>query len=959
MTSEPETALERLLAEAPHVRALARTLVAGDAEDVIQETWMLAAKHGGDGVEEPRSWLSRIARNVAHNLRRGRTRRRAHEGAAPPPPDVPSSAELAAREEQRRRLVAAVDRLPEHLRTVVVLRYLEGVPAQELAARLGVPSSTVWNRTRQALRQLRGWLDERHGSRAAWVAPLAVLLQDHAIPAASTATASSTTTSAATEGTAWSGLIGMTAKTKTIATAAILLTLAGLVLLWQQGPGNPSLAPAPAADGPVSAATATIEPDPERVAAAPNREEQASGPEPGSAVATTSPTTGRLVVEVTLARTEEPAAAVGMTLRKLGGSHRIGVRRLRTDRTGKAAFEGLAPARYYLQGERGNLGKVVTIVAGETTRIERVIPLGVRVRGRVVDAAGVPLVGALIEVSAFARTDVDPFLATTSDERGEFELRDLPTLVLVGARSHGYASSRLAFVRARPNNDVEIELELTKPGGTLVGTVLDPAGEPVPDAVVRAGAGRVSGHTATLHGAPPIAGFGRTDAKGQFEITGLAAGPQPVEVWATDLAPWRGECEIAANHTVAVRVDLAPGARLAGTAQNAAGQPAPRAEVEIGSASDFIRFTTRTDSTGAFEFSGLPSGELQVTAEHAEFGKATQNVVTTARATATCALELSRGLELYGEVVLGDGSRREDLVVAASADSWWHQARTDPSGKFIVPNCPETGTVSLRVMTRDHERLTVEGVDPRAGAVTLQLVAKAERNVQLRGRIVDENGNSVPNAMVSAVQVEDSGGATDHTDTDGAFAIGPITAGRFRIVVRAPGRPRFRSPEHELVAGEQRDLGQITLPALGTARLQLSGDATDVRFRAYALGPGATTTFESANGNWRSGPMAVDRYRLFVSGPRMAAQAIEFVIRPDQETTIRVDLPRGTPQEFVTDQRELLIHRDGQLIARQWIRDRATIALAPGSYQATVRDEPKLTREFVVGTSPGPAVELR
>src|SRR5262245_62333150 len=122
MTARPPEGLQRLLDEAPFVRLLARALLADEADDVVQQTWLCAMRHGGGGVAEPRSWLARIARNVARNLRRGDRRRQRHENAAAPAALVPSSAELMAREEQRHALVRAVDTLPPPLRTVVLLR---------------------------------------------------------------------------------------------------------------------------------------------------------------------------------------------------------------------------------------------------------------------------------------------------------------------------------------------------------------------------------------------------------------------------------------------------------------------------------------------------------------------------------------------------------------------------------------------------------------------------------------------------------------------------------------------------------------------------------------------------------------------------------------------------------------------------------------------------------------------
>src|SRR5262252_8970869 len=155
VTTPPSEGLQRLLDEGRFVRMLARTLIADEADEVVQLTWLRAIQHGGGDVAEPRSWLARIVRNVAANVRRRRARRRHHETEAAACMLVPSSADLAVREEQRRILVAAVDGLPARLRAVVLLRYFEGLPPRRIAAELGIPVTAAWNRLREGLQVLR------------------------------------------------------------------------------------------------------------------------------------------------------------------------------------------------------------------------------------------------------------------------------------------------------------------------------------------------------------------------------------------------------------------------------------------------------------------------------------------------------------------------------------------------------------------------------------------------------------------------------------------------------------------------------------------------------------------------------------------------------------------------------------------------------------------------------------
>jgi RNA polymerase sigma factor (sigma-70 family) len=52
-------------------------------------------------------------------------------------------------------LRAAVNALPDEVRTVVVLRFFAGLDATEIGSALGIPSGTVRSRLHRALLQLR------------------------------------------------------------------------------------------------------------------------------------------------------------------------------------------------------------------------------------------------------------------------------------------------------------------------------------------------------------------------------------------------------------------------------------------------------------------------------------------------------------------------------------------------------------------------------------------------------------------------------------------------------------------------------------------------------------------------------------------------------------------------------------------------------------------------------------
>ncbi|MGB3970036.1 MAG: sigma-70 family RNA polymerase sigma factor, partial [Planctomycetota bacterium] len=239
MTTKPDD-LQRLLAEEPFVRALAHSLVADEADDVVQQAFLRALEHRPRNLVQPRGWLARVVRNLGADQRRRRERADARQRAAAVPDRVPSSSELLEGEERRRSLIAAVDRLPPDQRTVVLLRYYDGLPPRRIATELGVPVTTVSNRLHDALQTLRARLDAEHrDDRRAWLLPLvpfatsprAMPWHDLAAPATKTLI----------------GAIVMTTKTKIVAGLASVLVLAVAWIAWSRSgvPGDrPGASPA-------------------------------------------------------------------------------------------------------------------------------------------------------------------------------------------------------------------------------------------------------------------------------------------------------------------------------------------------------------------------------------------------------------------------------------------------------------------------------------------------------------------------------------------------------------------------------------------------------------------------------------------------------------------------------------------------------------------------------------------
>jgi RNA polymerase sigma-70 factor (ECF subfamily) len=139
---------------------------AADAEDVVQQGFLGALNSIGrfEGRSSLRTWLHRIVLNQASKARRSRRARRAvsldacgdSSGGGPGGVDgLPTVRPASVAVDGRLDATTMLEALsPEH-REVLVLRELQGLSYEEIAAALGVPRGTVESRLFRARRCLR------------------------------------------------------------------------------------------------------------------------------------------------------------------------------------------------------------------------------------------------------------------------------------------------------------------------------------------------------------------------------------------------------------------------------------------------------------------------------------------------------------------------------------------------------------------------------------------------------------------------------------------------------------------------------------------------------------------------------------------------------------------------------------------------------------------------------------
>ena len=969
----PHPSLQRLMDEAPFVRLLARTLLAEDADEVVQQTWLRAIQHGGDDVKAPRAWLGQIVRNVAMNLRRGRSRQHRHESAARATDLVPSSAELMQWEEQRRMLIGAVDALSEHLRAIVLLRYFEGLLPHQIARKLGVPSTTVRNQLRRALQLLRERLDAEHGGqRRAWLLPLVPFAAGtNGMPWAGPAMPASAW-SASTVGI---GALAMTMKTKLVA-VGVLLALTGALALWATRdpvPGNPDAASR--LDQRASVESSGLPRDAIAATSGTNATER----EPVNPPVVDVPRTGSLVVHLRYGDDKTPAEGVTILVGRRDDRAPAGSRRQRTDAAGVARFLALQPGRFDIATDRGSLEKHADIVAGETTALDCELAIGLHLTGIVVDTTDAPVASALIEVVPGSGGDAE--WLTTSGGDGRFSVRAASTSMLVGARAEGHSASPLKHLQGRDGSQFEVRLQLGPPAGSVEGLVVDERGHAIPGAVVRIGTGWLPGDSVTGNGAPPLRALVHSDAEGRFRALGVPPGMQPVVAAAEGCAPWQGTCEVAAHLVARLRIELRAGASICGKVLTAEGEPAAGAIVEMGQTDDFARYLTFTSNDGRFELSSLPAGELLLVARHSALGKVEQRVHTEVATTSECELRLSRGLELRGRVVDETGepiAAAQLMCFLSTGGSEMGSAETDAQGSFVIANCPEGKVLVVHVYARGFQSLRRTDVTANA-PLELMMRRSLSMTVRIKGVVLSPDGKPLPNLMVYALgKVDPSRNDTQLTAADGRFELGPLVPATWAVWVDGSAYPDYRSEPRELAADAVWDLGEIRLLESCRAILTVDGDRTDLSFRVVDAADNAQGGVVEENGVLVARRIAPGPHRILVQGKTVAAQSIPFMAQAGEPTHVAVKLVPGVRQRFefaaaaldpLPCSANLQVRRGRELLASWWVLLQASqpanteLCLPRGDFTLTVSEGERqfATAVFSVGATEAPPlrVELR
>jgi RNA polymerase sigma-70 factor (ECF subfamily) len=121
-----------------------------DALDVLQETFAYVFRKfpGFRLTASMTTFLYPVVKNLSIAAKRKRTRMASTDAVEAP---EPAAGESADPRQQRSELEAVLAGLPETHREVLLMRFVDGMSLQEIAAALGIPEGTVKSRIHNAV----------------------------------------------------------------------------------------------------------------------------------------------------------------------------------------------------------------------------------------------------------------------------------------------------------------------------------------------------------------------------------------------------------------------------------------------------------------------------------------------------------------------------------------------------------------------------------------------------------------------------------------------------------------------------------------------------------------------------------------------------------------------------------------------------------------------------------------
>ncbi len=500
---------------------------------------------------------------------------------------------------------------------------------------------------------------------------------------------------------------------------------------------------------------------------------------------------------------------------------------------------------------------------------------GVTVEGWVVDPEGRPVAGAgiFVEIHGKERSRGAKEPIASSGEDGRFVIADRRAgeRLDIVARLDGFLAAERSSVEVPPSDPLLLTLQLLV-GWTVSGVVVDSLGQPVAGAEVR------------------LAGGPRRDpvwsgSDGAFELSGVADGTYALRAGHDDFADAIPEEVVVAGRAVeGLVLELAPGATILGRLLGLAAEELAALEVRAygGALIPDALCRGEVDAGGGYRIPHVAAGRWLVEAETGDGSKArAATTVHPGDREVVLDLDFSRGHTLSGRVMRG-GQPVTGVEIRLFHLLGFRNTESDGLGRYSVAGLAEG---HYRIDVRRKSLLLRREIEISADLeIELEL-----QTARVTGRVLDSSGAPVEGAEVRLAQPGDE--SLNSTLTfddgkalslpDGAFDLGEVAAGQWRIVAHKLGYTTAEA-RVDLVAGLDTSGLELRLEPTEGIRLTLTREAG---FDAYL--PIKAAVLDAAGQPILMGTYLVDdRGRVHVSDVPVGTW--ELVVRDHWSATVQL-----------------------------------------------------------------------